>query len=142
MIFDIKVGDKFRCKARMVAGGHTMKTPRSVTYSSMVSRYLVRIMFMIAALNNLDLQAAEIENAYLTAPCRKKIWTRAGTEFGMDEGKIFIVVRALYGIKSSGATCGAYIAQQLDNMRFKSSIADPKVWIREATKKDSEEYYE
>ena len=55
MIFDIKVGEKFRCKARMVAGGHTMKTPRSVTYSSMVSRYLVRIMFMIAALNNLDL---------------------------------------------------------------------------------------
>ena len=38
MIFDIKLGENFRPKARMVAGGHTMKAPSSVTYSSGVSR--------------------------------------------------------------------------------------------------------
>ena len=37
MIFDIKLGENFRRKARMVAGGHTMKTPSSITYSSVVS---------------------------------------------------------------------------------------------------------
>ena len=73
---------------------YTTKTPSSVTYRSVVSRYLVHIMLMIAALNNIDLQAADIKNAYLTAPCRKNIWTRAGTYFGMDEEKVFIVVRA------------------------------------------------
>ena len=51
---------------------------------------------MIAALNDIDLQAADIENAYLTAPCRQKIWTRAEPEFGMDEGKVFIVVRDIW----------------------------------------------
>ena len=70
MIFDIKLGENFRRKARMVSGGHTTKTPSSVTYSSMVLQDLVRIMIMIAALNNLDLKAADIENAYLTAPYR------------------------------------------------------------------------
>ena len=73
MIFDIKLGKNFQCKARMVAGGHTTKTPSSITYSSMVSRDLLRIMLMIAALKNLDLQAADIEHAYLTTPCREKI---------------------------------------------------------------------
>ena len=81
MIFDIKIGENLRSKARMVAGGNTKKTPSSVTYSSMLLRDLVRIMLMISALNDLDLQAADTENAYMTAPCREKIWTRAGTEF-------------------------------------------------------------
>ena len=66
MIFDIKLGDNFRRKARMVDGGHTTKTHSSVTYSSVISRYLVQIMLMIAALNNLDLQAVDIESSYLT----------------------------------------------------------------------------
>ena len=78
MIFDINLGGNFRCKARMVSGGHTMKTPSSVTYSYVVLRDLVQIMLIIAALNDLDLQAVDTENAYLTAPYHDKIWTRAG----------------------------------------------------------------
>ena len=70
MIFDINIGESFRCKAIMVAGDNTNNTPSYVTYSSMVSQDLVRIMLMKASLNDLDLQAVDIENAYLTAPCR------------------------------------------------------------------------
>ena len=99
MIFDIKLGENFRHKARMVAGGTTTKTPSSITYIYVVSRYLVRIMLMIAALDDLDLQAADIKNAYMTGPCREKIWTRAGPEFGMDEGKVFILVRVKSSMK-------------------------------------------
>ena len=66
---------------------------------------------MIAALNDLDLQAADINNAYLADPFRKKIWTRAGPEFGMDEGKVFIVGKALYGLKSSGAAFRVFLAE-------------------------------
>ena len=69
MIFDIKIGENFQRKARMVAGGHTTNTLSSVTYRYVVSRDLVRIMLMIAALKDLDLQAADIKNAYLNAPC-------------------------------------------------------------------------
>ena len=72
-----------RHKAIMVAGGHTTKTPSYVTYSSVVLRYSVQIMLMIAALNDLDLQATYIKNAYLAASCCEKIWTRSGPEFGM-----------------------------------------------------------
>ena len=60
MIFDIKLGENFRRKARLVADGHKTDPPSSVTYSSVVSRDSVRICLPIAALNDLDLQAAEM----------------------------------------------------------------------------------
>lgn len=142
MIFDIKLGENFRRKARLVGDGHKTETPASVTYSTVVSRDSVRIALLIAALNDLDIMSADIENAYLTAPCREKCWTRAGMEFGHEEGKIFIVTKALYGLKSSGAAFRQFLAETLENMGFTSSEADPDVWLRPAVKPDGETYYE
>ena len=56
----------------MVAGGHTMDTPSSITYSSVVSRDSVCIAFLVAALNDLDVMSADIGNAYLNAPNKKR----------------------------------------------------------------------
>ena len=73
IIFDIKLGEGFRRKARFVGDGHKTETPNSVTYSSVVSRDSVRIILMIAALNDLNIEGADIENVYLTAPCGEKV---------------------------------------------------------------------
>ena len=51
---------------------------------------------MLAALNNLEVKTADIENAYLTAPVGEKIWCRLGPEFGSDAGKKAVIVRALH----------------------------------------------
>jgi hypothetical protein len=142
MIFDIKMDGNFTRKARLVAGGHTTDTPASVTYSSVVSRESVRLAFLIAGLNDLDVYAADISNAYLHAPCREKIWTVAGKEFGSDSGCVMLVVRALYGLKSSGASWRAMLAQSLTEIGYASTRADPDVWIRAAFKPDGTEYYE
>ena len=68
--------------------------------------------------------------------------TRAGTESGINEGKVYIVVRALYGLKSYGAAFRAFLAEILDEMGFKTSVTDPGVWYREAKNIGCEEYYE
>ena len=81
MIFDIKMGENFRRKSRMVAGGHTTETPATLTYASIVSRDSVKIALTIAALDNLKVLVCDIQNAYLTSKCREKIWTIAGPEF-------------------------------------------------------------
>ena len=60
MIFDIKLSENFRRQARLVGGGHKTSTCASITYSSVVSRDLVRIALMIAALNELDILACDI----------------------------------------------------------------------------------
>ena len=110
MTFGKNLGDNFRRKARMLSEGHTTKTPSSVTYSSVVLRDLVRIILMVATLNDIDLQAADIENDYLTTPYREKIWTRAGPEFGIDKYKVYIVVRALCRLKIFGAAFREFLA--------------------------------
>ena len=78
MIFDVKLGENFRRKARMVGGGHMTTSPASITYSSVVSRYSVRIALTIEALNDLDILACDFQNAYIMAVCRENIWTRVG----------------------------------------------------------------
>jgi hypothetical protein len=93
-------------------------------------------------LNGLEVLGADIQNAFLTAPCKEKVWLQAGTEFGAEQGKNLLVVRALYGLKSASASFRAYMAKKLDEMGFKSSVADPDVWLRPALKIDGETYYE
>lgn len=140
-IFDIKM-ENFQRKARFVAGGHTTQPPDSITYSSVVARDSVRIAMLVAALNDLDLCAADIGNAYLNANCREKIWTVAGPEFGSNQGKAMIIRKALYGLKSSGAAWRSLLASTLREMNFKSTTADPDTWIRPAVKANGFEYYE
>ena len=60
---DVKMED-FQRKARLVAGGHMSKvTSATTTYASVVSTELVRIVLILAALNNLDAKMLDIENA-------------------------------------------------------------------------------
>ena len=70
MIFDVKMD--FTRKARFVAGGHVTDPPTTLTYSSVVSRDSVRIAFLIAALNDIDVLAADVGNAYLNAETKEK----------------------------------------------------------------------
>ena len=94
-------------------------------------------------MNGLEVKCADIKNAYLTAPPREKLYTWAGPEFGSDQGKPFIITRALYGLKSSGASFRAFLAEHLENeLGFQSTVADPDVWRRPAVKPDGEGYYE
>jgi hypothetical protein len=142
LVFDVKLGENFRRKARYCADGHKTGAPASVTYSTVVSRDLVRILLTIAALNELDILGADVQNAFLTAPNKEKCWMIAGPEFGSEEGKSFLVVKALYGLKSASFSFRSYMAEKLASMGFQSSMADPDVWLRAATKTDGESYYE
>jgi hypothetical protein len=70
MVFDVKM-DLTR-KARFVAGGHWTDPPSQITYSMVVSRDSVRIAFLIAAMNDLNILSADIGNAYLNAPTKER----------------------------------------------------------------------
>ena len=72
LIYDVKMAENFRRKARLVAGGHRTKPPAAITYSSVVSRDSVRICLFLAALNDIDILCGDIQNAYLTAPNKEK----------------------------------------------------------------------
>jgi hypothetical protein len=120
MIVDVKMED-FRRKARFVAGGHTKDTPHAMTYASVVSRESVRIALTLAALNDVDVKMADIENAYLTAPITEKVWTVFGPEFGDDAVKCALIVRALYGLNSAGAAFRNHFSECMKHLGWHPS---------------------
>lgn len=143
MVFDIKMDGKFTRKARFVANGNqTADISPALTYSSVVSRESVRIAFLHAALNDLDVLGCDVSNAYLNAPCREKIWVRAGPEFGTDQGSVMLIRKALYGLKSAGKSWRTMLSETLGALGWVNTIADPDVYRREAVKDKGNMYYE
>jgi hypothetical protein len=142
LVYDIKMED-FQRKARLVAGGHmTDSPPAYVTYASVVSSESVRIALTLAALNDLEVKTADIENAYLTAPVGEKIYCKLGPEFGDNAGKTAIIVRALYGLKSAGTSFRNHLADCMRHLGWESCKADQDVWMKaEVHKDDGYQYY-
>ena len=83
-------------KFRFFAGGHTIDTPADMKYALVLSRESMWFAFLIAALNDLDVLSAEVQNEYLNAPPREKAWFKAGPEFGQYKG-LSIVWNGLIG---------------------------------------------
>ena len=82
MIFNVKFGENFHGKAWLVAGGHMIETPATLTYLSVVSSDSVQIALSIAALNDFQVMSCDKQNTYLTADCQEKTWMYTGSEFG------------------------------------------------------------
>jgi len=82
LVFDVKMD--FTRKARWVLDGHLTPSPEGSTYAGVVSRESVRIALTYAALNTVDVCAADIKNAYLQAPSSQKDFIICGPEFGLE----------------------------------------------------------
>ena len=141
LIFEVNMED-FQRKARLLAGCHMTETPASVTYASFVSRESVITALTLAALNDVEVKTADIENAYLMAPVGEKIWCRLGPEFGTDAGKKALIVRALYGLKSAGASFRNHLADCMRHLGWQSCKANQDVWLKpEVRGSDGYQYY-
>ena len=137
LIYDVKMED-FSRKARLVAGGHMTETPNFMTYSSVVGRETVRIALTIAALNDLQVKASDVMNAYVTVPYSEKIWTVLGKEFGKDQGKKAIIVCALYGLKSSGADFHAHLADCISSIGYILCRGQNDLWMKPEIEHDGD----
>ena len=141
LVFDVKMD--FTRKARWVKDGHRTPDPEASTFAGVVSRDSVRVALTYAALNGIDVQAADIKNAYLQAPSSEKHFIICGMEFGIEHyGKRALIRRALYGGKSSGSDFWKHLRTCMEHLGFKSCLADPDIWMREAQHKDGSPYWE
>jgi len=120
MIFDVKMVGLVR-KAHFVAGGHLTDPPVESVHSIVVAQESVRIMFLIVALNGLDILGADVQNAYINAKTGEKVYTTTGPESGSNAGRPAIIVRALYGLKSAGARWQDHLAMILKEANFRNS---------------------
>jgi len=104
-------------------------------YAGLVSRESVRIAFKYAALNELDMCAADIETAHFQAPSSRKDYIICGSEFGLENvDKVASIHRAVYGGKSAGRDFRNHLRSCMRHLDFISCHADPDVWMRPAVK--------
>ena len=81
LIYDCKFDGRRKC--RLVLGGHrTPEVSPDEVYSGVVSMETVRMAFVLGALNNLEVCAADISTAFLYGITREKVYIVAGKEFG------------------------------------------------------------
>ena len=100
LVWDVKMD--FMCKARWGLDGHKTPDPEGSTFAGVVSRESIWIAFLYAALNGLDVFAADIWNTYLQAPSLRKDNIVCGPEFGLENiGWIALIHWALYGGKTT-----------------------------------------
>jgi hypothetical protein len=99
-----------------------------------VSHESVRIALTLAVLNDLNVKMADIENVYLMAPITEKIWTVLVPEFGDDTGHRELIVRALYGLKSSGSAFRNHLAECMNHLGWEPCRAYCDLWMKAETR--------
>ena len=138
MIFEVKQDG--RRKARLVAGGHMVDPMGISSRSTVVKGISVRLLDLIANRNNLPILCGDIGNAFITADCLEKIYSRAGPEFEDREGSVMVFKKALYGLRSSSRAFRAHFADFLRSLGFFATRYDRDVWMRPREERDGYDY--
>jgi hypothetical protein len=114
----------------MVADGHLTDVPLDIVYSGVVSLRGLRTHVFLSELNGLDTWATNIGNPYLEAETKERLYIIAGAKFGEIEGHTLVIVKALYGLQSSGLCWHERFADCLRDMGFYPSKAESNIWMR------------
>lgn len=98
---------------------------------------------MVASLNNLNILAADVGNVYLNAVPKEKVHVKLGKDiYGPKmEGRYANIVRALYGLQTSGAAWWSHLQNILQDFGFKSCYADSNLYLKPDVKPDGSKYY-
>jgi Reverse transcriptase (RNA-dependent DNA polymerase) len=87
--------------------------------------------------------SADVQGAYLNAPCQEKVYTICGREFGIQNiGPIAVIIKAFYGLKTSAYAWREHLSQTLRDTSFWSCLADNDVWMRGIESKTRGKLYE
>jgi hypothetical protein len=138
MIFEVKQDG--RRKAHLVAGSHMIDPNGINSRSTVVNGISVRILDLIAHRDNLNVLCGDIGNAFITADCLEKVYSRAGPEFGEKEESILVFKKALYGLRSSSRAFRGHPAGFLRGMGFFACRYNRDVWLREREERDGYDY--
>ena len=84
----------------------------------------------LSKLNDRELWATDIGNAYLKALMAEHIYIVAGPEFGELEGHMLVIYKVLYGSHSSGLRWHLRFLDCLRGMGFSPSKAEPDIWMQ------------
>jgi hypothetical protein len=119
-------------KLCLVVGEHVIDSSEHTTYSLVIENISVRLLFLAAQHQGLGIMTGDIGNAFPTAPCAEKVWSKCGPEFGDQEGAIVTLQQALYGLKTASRSFHEFFGDTLRQMGFTPMRADQDLWYCKA----------
>ena len=130
IVFDNKFDGRRKC--RIVGGGHVTAPPAEDVYSSVVSMESIRFVLFLAEKNGLTVWGGDVGNAYLNGTTREKLYVVFDSAFGPElAGRIGIVRKSLYGLKTSCARWSEHLADTLRSLDWVPSKAHNDVWMKD-----------
>jgi hypothetical protein len=138
MAFEVKPDGQR--KARLVAGGHMIDLWGISSRSTYVKGISVRLLDLIAHRDGLEILCGNIGNAFTTADCLEKVYSIAGPEFGECEDSVILLIKALYGLRSSSRAFRAHFADFLCQLGFFPTQNDKDMWMHLREEADGYDY--
>ena len=83
------------------------------THSTVVKGVSVCLLDAISHRDNLKVLYGNVGNAFVTAPCLEKVYSRAGPKFGDRQDAFMVLVKVLYGLWSSSHAFRGHFADFL-----------------------------
>jgi len=117
-------------KSRLVCNGSTVDPRGLSTRATVVKGISVRLLDIIAESQGLRVLTGDVGNAFIQANTAERVYTRVGPEFGEHDGKIALIVKALYGLTTSAERFRTLLADFLRTIGFIPSRYDRDVWMR------------
>ena len=133
MIFNVKQApNSVTYKARLVAGGHTTHVENMDRYASTVKTENFRLLILLIVKWQLSALQGDVSTAYLNAMTKETIYANCGPEFAAYDkalvGKNVQVVKALYGLKTSGHEWYAELNDTMRSLGYQPAKGYSSVW--------------
>lgn len=122
-----ELGEPIQHKARIVVQGYEMIEGLEFfhAFSAMAHPVTVRLLIAAAVSNNWKLSHLDIKGAYLNATLKETVYARPPKGFERPDGKVYLLKRAVYGMKSAGNYWYKEFVKSLQEFGFKP-ITDDK----------------
>ena len=135
-VFDVNTDAEnliIKYRARWVICGNRQRAGHDFdeTYSPVVSETTVKVVLSLIAIYNLYAEQFDFVTAYPNAQMLdRKIYMRSPTGYSSN-GKIRLLLRALYGLEQSGFLWNDLLSKELKKLGFRQLREDPCVFVKE-----------
>ncbi|KAJ1586562.1 hypothetical protein NDA11_002338 [Ustilago hordei] len=119
-------------KARLVARGFTQREgiDYQETFSPVAPLGAIRAILALAVQNNWEVHALDITMAYLNSMLKEAIYMKPPEGSGVAPGKVYKVIKGLYGLKQSGREWNQEFDRSLRRMGFFQVECAPCIYTK------------
>ena len=125
-------GVPLKHKARLVARGFTQREgiDYQETFSPVAPLGAIRAILALAVQNDWEVHALDITMAYLNSTLKEAIFMKPPEGSGVPAGKVYKVVKGLYGLKQSGREWNLEFDKSLRHIGFYQVECAPCIYVK------------